>query len=432
MADQYFVGLRGTGDLADNERPEHWRAGILRLFPNGDMPLTALTSLMKSAKVSDPHFHWWTKGLTTQRADITGIYTDASLSTAYTSGGTAGDTVYVKMSAAAVSMFRAGQQVLLRDADDYAVDCVGKVTTAVSNGSSSYVSVVLLEDDDNSSSHDLSDADTILIIGNINPQGGTRPEAITQSPTEHDNYTQIFRDSLDLSRTLMETKLRTEDAYLEAKRDCLELHGIGTEIAVTWGIKHAGTGANGKPEYTTGGLLEFIKANGVVEDFSLDTDSDYAGKTWLQAGDQWMDEHLEEVFRYGSDEKLAFCGSGALLGLNRLAKSVGSIQLAVREKAFGIQVVEWVTPFGVISLKRHPLFSYEVTNRHSMIIFEPADIVYNYITDTMFKPDTSDTKGGGTGKDGKEEEYLTEAGLEFHHPEKCAYLNGIGKDNTVV
>ena len=432
MPDQYFVGLRATSDLATNERPQHWRAGILRLFPNGDMPLTALTSLMKSNKVSDPHFHWWTKGLPTQRASITGVYTDAGLSNAYTSGGNAGDTLFIKMSASDVAMFRTGHQVLLRDASNYAVDVVGKVTGVVAAGANSYVSVVLLEDDDNSTTNDLSDADTILIIGNINPQGGTRPEAINQAPTEHDNYTQIFRNSLDLSRTLMETKLRTEDAYLEAKRDCLELHGIEMEKAFIWGIKSSGTGVNGKPEYTTGGLLEFIKSNGVVEDFSLDTDSKYAGQTWLQAGDQWLDEHFEEVFRYGSDEKLAFCGSGALLGINRLAKSVGSIQLAVREAAFGIKVVEWVTPFGVIMLKRHPLFSYEPTNRNSMVIFEPADIVYNYITDTTFMPDTTYQKGGGSGKDGKEEEFLTEAGLEFHHPEKCAYLNGIGVDNNVV
>ena len=429
MADQYFCGLRGTGDLADNERPENWRAGILRLFPNGDMPLTALTSLMKSSKTDDPHFHWWTKTLTTQRATITGVYTDQVLSTAYVSGGAAGDTLYVKMSEDDTKYFRAGHQVLLRDADHYDVDCAAKVTGVVANGSSSYVAVKLLEADDNGASTDLSDADTMLIIGNINPQGGTRPDAITQSPTEHSNYTQIFRNSLDLTRTLRETKLRTEDAYKEAKRDCLEQHGIEMEKAFLWGVQSTGVGSNGKPEYTTQGLIPFIKAAGTVEDFSLDTDSDYDGKTWIQAGEQWIDEHLEEIFRYGASEKLAFCGSGALLGIQRLIKSGASYQISLREAAYGIKVVEWVTPFGAILLKRHPLFSYEATNRNSMVIFEPAEIEYRYITDTTYMKDSSYMQGGGSGIDGVQEEYLTEAGLEFHHGEKAGYLNGIGEDN---
>jgi len=394
------------------------------------MPLTALTSLMKSSKVDDPHFHWWTKTLTTQRATITGVYTDVALGIAYTSDGVAGQVLYVKMAEADTAYFRVGHQVLLRDASNYTVDCVGKVTGLALNGASSYVAVRLLEADDNGSGADLSDADTALIIGNMNPQGGTRPDAITQSPSEHSNYTQIFRNSLDLTRTLRETKLRTADAYQEAKRDCLELHGIEMEKAFLWGVAYAGVGANGKPEYTTQGLIPFIKAAGTVEDFSLDSATDYDGKTWLQAGEQWMDEHLEEIFRYGADEKLAFCGSGALLGIQRLVKSGASYQISLREAAYGIKVVEWVTPFGAIMLKRHPLFSYEATNRHSMVIFEPSDLEYRYITDTTYMKDDSYMKGGGTGKDGLEEEYLTEGGLEFHHGEKTGYLNGIGLDNA--
>ncbi|MBT7915411.1 DUF5309 family protein, partial [Candidatus Bathyarchaeota archaeon] len=284
MTDQYFVGLRATGDLATNERPESWREGILRLFPNGDMPLTALTALMQSEDVTDPHYHWWTKGLTTQRSAITNIYTDVALSNPYTSGGVAGTTLYVNIPAAGINMFRTGQVVLLRDASHYDVDCAAKVTDVQENGASSYVVVSLLEADDNGASTDLSDADVILIMGNANPQGGTRPEAITQSPTEHENYTQIFRDSLDLARTLMKTKLRSEQAYLEAKRDALELHGIGMEKAFIWGVASSLTGVNGKPETTTGGLLSFIKAAGTVADYTLETGAAYAGMTWLQAG----------------------------------------------------------------------------------------------------------------------------------------------------
>ena len=439
MADEYFVGLRATEDLVTNEYPESWRTGIMRIFPNGMAPLTGLTTLMKKERVDAPHFHWWTKTLTSQRAALqnSGLYNDSSLAGAYTSGsGSAGDVLFANVLLADSKMFRAGHQVLVRDANDYNVDTTGKVINVVQNGASSVVSIMMLEGDDNTTtSTDWGDADTLLIIGNMNPMGGTRPTAIAQSPTEFENNTQIFRNSLDLSRTLMHTKLRTVDAYDEAKRDALEQHSIEIEKALFWSTIYStsGTaeGTNNKPEFATRGLISWIKSYGTVEDFTLDTGAAYTGKTWLQAGERWLDEHLEEIFRYGSDERLAFCGSGALLGIQRLAKDVGWISLTPRTTTWGSNVREWVTPFGQITMKTHPMFSFEATNRFSMVLIEPKNLRWRFIDDTNFYPDTTYEKGGGTGIDGKQEEYLTEAGFEAHFPETWGYLNGLGKDNTV-
>ncbi len=437
MADEYFVGLRATEDLTTNEYPEFWRAGVLRLFPNGMAPLTGLTALCKSEKTDSPHFHWWTKTLTSQRASTT-LYLDASVGTLYTSGsGSAGASIFAKVSAADSTMFRAGHQVLVRDASDLYVDTTAKVLSVTVNGASSVIALKMLEADNNTTtSADWSDVDTILIIGNVNPMGGTRPTAIAQSPTELENATQIWRNSLDLSRTLMHTKLRTVDAYTEAQRDCLEQHSIEIEKSLFWSTLYAtsGTavGTNNKPEFATRGLLSWIRSYGTVEDYTLDSGSSFAGKTWLQAGEQWIDEHLEEIFRYGSDERLAFCGSGALLGIQRLAKDVGWISLTPRTTSWGSNVREWVTPFGQMTLKTHPLFSFEATNRHSMVIIEPRNLRWRYVDDTAFYPDNTYMKGGGTGVDGKQEEYLTEAGLEVHFPEAWGFLNGVGKDNTAA
>lgn len=440
MADTYFVGMRATGDVVTNEIPGDYRAGMLRLFPNGDMPLTGLTSLMKSKK-SEYHFHWWMKSFNTRRAAVTGLYSDSLLATTYLAtyptGASAGVNIFVKMAEDSAKIFRAGNQVLLRDASNYALDTTGKVTNVVLNGDSSSVTVRLLETDDNDSGNSNylgtadSPADTILIIGNMNPQGSTRPEAISRSAAEFENYTQIFRNALDLSRTVMETQFRTEDPYVAAKKDTLEDHGVDIERSLLWSTMYSGTGSNGKPEYATRGLLSWITSYGTVEDFTLDDAAAFAGKTWLQAGDQWLDEHLEEVFRYGSRERLCFCGSGALLGLQAIAKDVGTWNMTPKTTLWGAKVTEWTTPFGMVTFQTHPLFSYEDTNRHSMVLIEPANLEYRYVTDTKFEPDIYYGKGGGTGLDGKQEGYLTECGLEVHFPETTGYLNGVGKDNLV-
>lgn len=433
MADTYFVGLRGTADLVSNEREQMWRAGILRIFPNGMAPLTGLTALMSSEGLTDPVWNWWTKTLTTQRATVTGVYLDAGLGTAYSTPGTyglTGATLYVKMSAADSAYFRAGHQVLLRDASDPTVDVNAKVLGVTVNGASSYITVRLLEADDNSSLGNLTNCDVALIVGNINPQGGMRPEAITQGPTQFYNYAQIFRNSLDMSRTLMKTKLRTVNAYMEAKRDALEQHSIEMEKAFWWSIKTAGTGSNGKPEYTTDGIMANIKTYGINVDYTTETASAYDGKTWLEAGRDWFDEHLEEMFRYGSQERLAFCGSGALLGIQRLVNELGFYTISAQTTSFGMKVLNWETPFGSVTFKTHPLFSYEATTRNMMVFIEPKNLRYRYIDDTFFKADNTDRQGGGTGKDGKEEEYLTEAGLEMLHPHTCMIMNGVGQDNS--
>lgn len=432
MTDYPFLGMRGTGDWTDSDmRPKNWREGILYLYPNGDAPLTAILSMASEKKVDDPQFYWWTQGLPTQRATVTGVYTDSVLSSAYTSSGSSGDTLYIKMSLADSKHFRAGHQVLLRDASDYTVDVNAKVMSVVKNGASSYVAVDLLEDDDNSTSHDLSDCDTMLVIGNINPEGGVMPEAISYDPVKFYNYTQIFRTPLSITRTARLTTLRTGDAYKKAKRECLEMHSIEMEKSLIWGIPTENTGSNGKKERTTGGLIYNIAINGgTVSDYA--TQAVFTDVTWLDAGEEWLDYNLEIIFRYGGMERMAFAGSGVILQINKLIKEYGNYEFTPRTTSYGIKVMEWVTPFGSIYIKRHPLFSYETTNRNSMVIFEPKDLTYRFLTDTTFYPDP-DKQNTGRGRiDGTDEEYLTEAGLEFHHPEKCAWLNGFGQDNGSV
>ena len=107
--------MRGTADWTTDAaiRPKHWRDTVLYLYPNGDMPLTALTALMKTERSTDPEFNWWTKGLAAQAGPITNIFTDV-LTTPYVTGGVAGAVLYAQCSAETAGHFRAGHQALLR------------------------------------------------------------------------------------------------------------------------------------------------------------------------------------------------------------------------------------------------------------------------------------------------------------------------------
>jgi hypothetical protein len=262
------------------------------------------------------------------------------------------------------------------------------------------------------------------------------PDAISYNPVEYYNYTQIFRTSLAITRTARKTRLRTGGAYQEAKREALELHSLELERGFLFGVRSSGTGSNGKPERTTYGLRKFILDNGGVIS-NAPTESNGGGAAagngsadFTVWGEEWLDIHLEEVFRYGSNEKLALVGNQALLAIQRLAKTSGHLNITPMTTAYGLRVMEWITPFGTIYLKTHPLFSHRAAFRRDMMILEPSKLKYRYIDDTFFVSDPEDKRNRNNSRDGTEEEYITECGLEIHHPKAFGYFSGLGLDGT--
>lgn len=413
-----FLGMRGTGDWsATGQRPENWRETILYLYPNGAAPLTAILSMLPSDYTTDPKFHWYQKLLPDQRATVTGNFTDALIS-AYVSGGLINAAHYCQMAEADADKFVAGHQVLLRDASALDVDVNAYVVAVVKNGADSYIQCKLMEADDNGATTDLSDCDVALIIGTIHSEGATSPDSLMYDPTEYNNQCQIFRTALEHTRTAMKTKLRTGPQVQQAKREALQLHSMEMEKSLIFGELWSSTGTNGKPMLSTRGVKRHLTTN--YADYTKAAGT----TTWLAGGEAWLDARFEELFRFGSQEKLFLCGSGALAGINTLIKAKGTFELTAMKTDYGINVLRWVTPHGTAYFKTHPLFSYEATTRNSMLGLEVSNLKYRYVDDTKYKPDI-----GENDLDGEKSEYLTEAGLEVHHERTHQWLDGVGLDN---
>ena len=426
-----FLGMRGTGDWITNQRPENFRETILYLYPNGSAPLTAILSMMGSEQVNDPTFHWFTKSLPDQGGAITDIYSDAALSSAIsTSAFASGTTLYVKMAEALSDEFRVGHVAMFQLSTDFNYRVVGEVTGVSHNGANSYAAVKLLERA--GLTYPVASTDIIDVIGNSNEEGATMPPVITYDPTEFSNNCQIFRTPLSITRTARRTRLRTGDAYTEAKRQALELHAIEMEKAFLFSVKSSGVGGTGKPKRTTDGVIKFIQTNssGTVDDFR--SSAGFGGKAWLASGggEKWLNEQLEVIFRFGNNEKLGLIGNRALLGLQELAQNTATVNITPITVSYGIKVLEWVTPFGTLFLKTHPLMSTKTALRNDLLIVEPEKLKYRYIDDTFFVEDPMDQKNRNNSRDGTEEEYITESGLEIHHPSAMGYLSGLGLANT--
>ena len=425
---EVVLGLQSTADWAsDDYIPGNWREMILRLWPNGDAPLTAMLAKLPSETTDNYIFHWFTEGLPTQGGDITDVYLDSALSSTYTEGnGIAGELVYIKMAEAVASEIRPGHIVMLRDKSQDAADVNLKCLQRVTNGASSYIVARFLEADDNGSSHEF---DAILVIGSINPQASESPEAISYQPVGHYNYTQIWRTPLEIAGTVLETKTRFGPWYQHEKENALRMHSIEMEKSLLWGSRYLGVGDNGKPEYATQGIIRGT----TTHRYDYKTDTDYSGKTWIQGGEDWFRNKLASIFKYGSDTRLAYGGIGAILAFNKLAENNAMITITPGQAEYGIKVMMYEFNFGRVLMKRHPLFSYETTNQYSMLLLEPKNLKLRPFKnrDTHFRPDLQLKKGGWTDKDSIKEGWLTEAGLEMHHEETFAYMSGVGQDNPL-
>lgn len=433
-----FLGMRGSGDWSTDERPYNWREMILKLFPSGSSPLTAIMAKLKSEKTDDSRFNWFEKDLASQRGTGTVgsfVYID-DLSTTYvyathqSTYGIAGGVVYVKLAEADANHFRAGHEVVFRDSDRTDVDVKGYVKSVIKAGANSKIVVELIEADDNSAtsaSYNLATVDTVLICGSGHPEGSNLPDSIAYDPTPLHNLTQIFFTPLSITRTAKKTRLRSANAYQEAKIEALQYHSIEMERAFLFGERYETTGDNNKPLRFTRGIESWIRSDSdaVSKDFRIDQ----AGQTWLDKGEDFIDDNLETIFRWNENKVLmGLCGSGALRGINKLAKAAGQITLDPMSTAYGLQAREWVTPYGTVALITHPLFNFESTDRNKIIIGDPRRLAFRFIDDTFFMKDPGEKIAGYTKRDATDEAYLTEAGLELHHAKSWGLLNGIGLD----
>lgn len=428
-----FFGMRSTEDFTvTGQRPKHWREGLLFFEPNGSTPLLGMVSKIREEMVTDPEFNIFYRYMEDPYGAITAVYTDAAMTTLYTSGGVSGQTLYVKAAEAVAGRFVAGHTVMLGLTTDPYMHVNARVTDVQTNGANSRLTVKLHEADDNSSTNDLSNANRIAMIGSAFREGSGSPDGVAYDPNQESNYVQIFKTAIGpMADSAMKVALRTGDPWRQLVKDASREHGIGIEYAFWFGNKYT-EGSGNQTIRTTGGILNhYIQTHR----YDFQTDTDYSGQDWLVGGEDFLAAKVAEIAKYKRGDKamLGFCGKGAMLGLDRLARANGHYTLQPRTRAYGIKVMEWITPFGDIDLITHPLLTWQDFYTNNMIaLVDPRNMAYMYRNgedgkrDFMHQEHIEDND-----VDGRKDQFLTECGLELHNEKGMGVLFGIGSDNTV-
>ena len=385
-----IAGLRGTGDWATDERPKNFREYILWRNPNGSAPLTALLSKMGSESTDDPEFSWYEEQLNAIRvqSDATGV-SASSTSLTLTGGGL--DLV-------------PGDLLLVEKADSVTYDNeIVEVSSVTSD------TAIVIKRAQAGSAAAASGASAFFSkIGNRFAEGTNAPSASTRNPGKVSNFCQIFKTAYELTNTAAKTHTRTGDPLKNDKKRKSFDHSVAMEMAFLFGKKNETTGPNGKPMRTTGGLRQFIQSNVTV--FATTPTIN----TFLDA--------IVPVFDYDTgagNERIVFAGNGALNTLNKVIKADSGTRINYNGSisTYGMKLMEFITPQGVIYLKTHPLMNLHPRYTNSMFVVAPTNLKYRHLRDTKpmdnIQANDADTQKG---------QWLTEAGLEVEHEKTFAYI----------
>ncbi len=386
-------------------RPQNWREGIQRLGLVGgrisQAPLTQLTAAMRSAVTDDPIYNWFEKSTQTRRLRITSAINNA-VTTLVFSGGNAsslypGLLLYSEETGEVMRVATITSDTQIEVTRGFAGSTAAAI--AISNAVNPHV----------------------IVIGSAFEENSLPPTPVGFDPTTESNYCQIFRGTYGMSKTAENTNTRTGDEMAENKRDCLENFTMDMERAFFFGRKSL-TSLNGRPLRTTGGIIPAIQAQG---NNVLAAPSNTLTLATLE---QWS----EQIFAYGSEEKMAFTGTRFITAINTLIRKNAQANFTIGPvvKEYGMNVRRLELPHGILVLKQHPLFAVQgqvasatwVGMTGSAVVLDMGDIRYRYLKGR----DVTHQKDMETpGQDGKLNGFIAECGLELTHGKKHFMLTNV-------
>lgn len=403
-----IAGLRGSGNWGTDERPKSFREGILWADPNGEAPLQALLSQMGTQSVGDPEFSWWEETLQHARVKVT-TAANASIATLVV----AADDQPAGISGAL--SFVSGDLLISETAGGIFTGEIMKVTEdpttdtglKVSRGYGGTTAAAIAQDA------------YLTKIGDVFSEGSLAPKSTTRNPTKLRNYCQIFKKTYTITETAKAIQgIRTGNTLANDKKRKLFEFNRDMEMAMLYGVASEGVGSNGQPERTTGGILSFLTTNR--------TNFGSGGGNVAWSEDNVID-FFASMFDWNGEgagnERIGFCGNGALTALNKLARNSASTRINFEGsvKYYGMELQKWVLPQGTVYFRTHPLFNIHPQLTKAMVAINPAGISERALRPVKHKGNIQENDA-----DYEKGMWIAETGIEVHHEKTMAYAGNMG------
>jgi len=251
----------------------------------------------------------------------------------------------------------------------------------------------------------------VVIIGSAFKEGSAYSDLSTLSTktARAYNYLQIFRKSVEITKTLANSELYGgDDRSYQRKKKGIELMR-DLERSFLFGERAEDTST---PRRTTGGIDEYISTNATAAGGTL-TETEFEG-------------FLRTIFRYGSNTRYLFSAPVVLSVISMWAQ--GKLNMFSKDKTYGIAISQYISPHGTINLVKELMLEnaggVSSTSYYGGYAFaiELEEVVYRYLQnrDVQFE-----TEIQHPGDDFFKDQYICEVGLEFHQERKHGQLTGV-------
>jgi len=193
---------------------------------------------------------------------------------------------------------------------------------------------------------------SLWMVGNAFEEASLRPQSMVVVPSRITNYTQIFRNTWAVSKTLGATSVIAGSGNIaESRQDCAAFHAADIEKALFFSQKFLGS-RNGQPFHTMDGLISILTQNAPGNITTLGATTNY---TQLEAA-------LDPAFNQMTDPKVPnmrvlFCGGVARRVIHQICRLNSTYFIQGNTTEWGLQFDTIKIPRGEFNIVEHPLFN---------------------------------------------------------------------------
>lgn len=272
---------------------------------------------------------------------------------------------------------------------------------------------------------------TLVHAGNAFPEGSVRPAAVSLLAQRVSNYTQIFRNSWQITGTNAVMKhIAGNGPIQENKMDCMAFHSLAIERSLFWGQKSLTQTSDGNLLHTMDGIVNIIQNNASNNITALGNDG--GGATNWTSLEAALDKTLQvKASPTEGNIRQVFCGGQAIRGITSIAMQNSLVEIEAEGMGglteWGMEVRVIKTARGRFEFIEHPLFNiYGATSplAQTAIICDLDQLDCLYLRKTREDSYNADGAKVDNGIDAMGGTLLTELTMELRNPAAFGILTG--------
>lgn len=245
-------------------------------------------------------------------------------------------------------------------------------------------------------------ADSLVILGTAANEGAASQNGLYTTKTSVYNYCQEFRWPYSMTDRARATSARTGSAWSYESKKAADEHKLQIERQLLFG-ERAKVTSSSLQRFETRGLKVFVASanafnvGGPLPEFDFDD--------WIRA-----------IFRNGtgdavSDTKILLANDRLLGTINRYQKI--RQQTNPGETKYGVNISNYITPFGTVKLVHHRLLDKTHANSGYGLLYDPSNIRLRYFSGDGLDGHTKlHTNIQANDVTSQKDEYRTTVGLE--------------------